>query len=358
MSELVLSKAQYLEFEKISINAFLPLQGFMNEDEFYSCVNEMRLPNGHPFTIPVILDINSAALERLRGLPRVALIFNDKQVGELQPESFYIPDKQAICAKVFGTTDPNHPGVRFFASLNDVFVGGPVKLHQRATFEYSQFELTPEQTRKIFSDRGWKTIVGFQTRNVPHRAHEYLQRVGLEITDGLFIQPLVGRKKRGDFTPEAIMEGYQALIAEYYPRNRVVLGMLSTWMRYAGPREAVFHAIIRRNYGCTHFIIGRDHAGVGNYYGLYEAHDLARKFEGELGIQVLYLHGPYYCARCDGIVTEQTCRHHGTNEVTQISGTQIRAILIDGAKPDSRLMRPTVIRALRDVQVFIEEEDV
>jgi sulfate adenylyltransferase len=154
------------------------------------------------------------------------------------------------------------------------------------------------------------------------------------------------------------MEGYQALIAEYYPENRVVLGMLSTWMRYAGPREAVFHAIIRRNYGCTHFIIGRDHAGVGNYYGLYEAQDLARKFEGELGIQVLYLHGPYYCATCDGIVTEQTCRHHGSNEVTQISGTQIRAILNDGAKPDSRLMRPAVIHALRDVKIFIEDEDV
>ena len=202
-------------------------------------------------------------------------------------------------------------------------------------------------------------MVGFQTRNVPHRAHEYLQRVALEHCDGLFIQPLVGRKKIGDYTPEAIIVANQLLVDQFYPPHRVVLGILSTAMRYAGPREALFHALIRRNYGCTHFIIGRDHAGVGEYYGKYSAHELARQFEGDLGIDIMYLHGPYHCRRCDGIVTEHTCAHLHSDPaaITQISGTDMRTVLSGGKEPEPHLMRSEVVEALKGINLFVGEND-
>jgi sulfate adenylyltransferase len=240
-----------------------------------------------------------------------------------------------------------------------VFVGGPVSLKQRVQLDISDFELTPEQTKSKFAKLGWKSIIGFQTRNVPHRAHEYLHRVGLETSDGLFIQPLVGRKKKGDYTPQAVIRGYQALVEGFFPANRVVLGVLSTAMRYAGPREAVFHAIIRRNYGCTRFIVGRDHAGVGNYYGKYDAHELTRRFDGELGIEIVRLNGPYYCRRCDGIVTEHTCPHGQTEPaaVREISGTDMRAILVDGEAPEPHIMRPEIVASLEGIPLFVEENE-
>jgi sulfate adenylyltransferase len=233
-----------------------------------------------------------------------------------------------------------------------------VRLAARARLDLSAHELTPAQTRAIFAERGWRTVVGFQTRNVPHRAHEYLLRIGLEIADGLFIQPLLGHKKAGDYTPEAIIAGYRALIGGYLSEDRLVLGILSTAMRYAGPREAVFHAIIRRNYGCTHFIVGRDHAGVDDYYGKYDAHGLIESVEDELGITVLRLCGPFHCRICDGIVTEKTCPHRRTapEAVTEISGTEMRAILVGGRAPDPHLMRPEVVAALKGVPLFIEED--
>ena len=185
------------------------------------------------------------------------------------------------------------------------------------------------------------------------------QRIALEQVDGLFIQPLVGRKKKGDYTPQAILRGYRTLIGEFYPADKVALGILSTYMRYAGPREAVFHALVRRNYGCTHFIIGRDHAGVGDYYGTYEAHEMTRRFDGDLGIEIMYLHGPYFCGRCDGIVTEQTCPHEKDlpDSVTHISGTDMRAMLLGGKEPDAHLMRPEVIAALQGTELFIEDDE-
>ena len=200
--------------------------------------------------------------------------------------------------------------------------------------------------------------MGFQTRNVPHRAHEYLHRTALEHVDGLFIQPLIGRKKKGDYTREAILAGYRALLDGCYPEDRVELGVLTTAMRYAGPREAVFHAIIRRNYGCTHFIVGRDHAGVGGYYGDYDAQWLATSFEGELGIRIMPLNGPYHCHVCEGTVTEQTCRHFVTDpdSVVPISGTEVRNYLRAREDPPAFMMRRSVAQALHAVPLFIEDE--
>lgn len=356
MQTIELDRDQYLELEKIGLGAFAPLTGFMDQSEFNAVLNTMRLPNGEVFPIPVLLDIDEEQLKNLRNATSIDLMFDGEIVGRLLPRDFFTCDRRCAARKIFGTDDALHPGVRHFYNLKPVFVGGPVELLQRATFDISCDELTPMQTKQIFMERGWNRIVGFQTRNVPHRAHEYLQRVALEHADGLFIQPLVGRKFSGDFTPQAIMTGYRALIGGFFPKDRIVLGILSTVMRYAGPREAVFHAIIRRNYGCTHFIVGRDHAGVGNWYGLYDAHELTRRFDGELGIEIMRLHGPYFCMICDSIVTERTCPHHDTPSAHHISGTFMRSVLTERKQPDSRLMRPEIVSSLDGVELFISDQ--
>jgi len=357
MTELVLNRRQYLEFEKIALNAFAPLTGFMNEDDFHSVVNTMRLTDGQVFPLPIVLDLSPAEAKRIAAAPKVTLIFNHLEVGLLHPESRYQCDKEELAPLIFGTSDPSHPGVDFFHHMGAEFVGGQVELTARATLDISAFELTPDESRALFASKNWSRIVGFQTRNVPHRAHEYLQRVALEQVDGLFIQPIVGRKRPGDFTPEAIMNSYRALIDGFYPDNRVVLGILSTFMRYAGPKEAVFHAIVRRNYGCTDFVVGRDHAGVGDFYGKYEAHDLIAEFQSELGINVMRLHGPYYCKRCDGCVTEHTCGHpvSDPSAVVEVSGTYMREILAGGRRPDPHLMRPEIVDSIQNAPIFIED---
>ena len=252
-----------------------------------------------------------------------------------------------------------HPGVANVMRAKPWLIGGPVKLWQAGERFLFDDELSPQQTKRLFAERGWRTIAGFQTRNVPHRAHEYLQRTALELCDGLFIQPLVGLKKAGDYTPEAIMSGYRALIANYLPRGNVVLGVLSTAMRYAGPREALFHALIRRNYGCTHFIVGRDHAGVGSFYGKYEAQDFVKQHAAELGIAILALRGPFHCRLCDGIATEKTCPHVETEAsvTTEISGTIMRQMLAEGTQVRAELMRPQVVAAVSGHQLFVAETD-
>lgn len=357
MTELTLNRGQYLELEKLALGVFQPLAGFMNEDEFRHVVSDMRLPSGDPFPLPVVLDISAADAVRVKKFDQLSLIFEGVEVGSLDPQSVFTCDKQSVARQVYGTADPAHPGVQFFFRGGDYFAGGPITLKQRVKLDVSAYELTPEETKAEFARRGWKTVAGFQTRNVPHRAHEYLQRVALEGADGLFIQPLIGRKKIGDYRWEAIVAGYGALTQNFLPRERVVFGVLTTMMRYAGPREAVFHAIIRRNYGCTHFIVGRDHAGVGDWYGRYDAHALTRRFENELGISILRLCGPYHCRVCDGIVTEKTCPHRGTEATHEISGTDMRRILTNGSVPEPHLMRPEVVTALAGLPLFIEENE-
>ena len=346
---------QYLEVEKIGVGAFLPLSGFMNETEFRSVVENMRLPSGDVFTLPVILDIDKdTANQMIIGTP-VELIHEGTVVAQLTPNDFYNCDRNAVSQTIFGTEDISHPGVEHFFSLKEIFVGGSIKLLQRVNVGIWHDKLTPADTRSKFAERNWKRVVGFQTRNVPHRAHEYLQRVALESADGLFIQPLIGQRRSGDFTPEAILSGYETLINGFFPKNRVILGTLSTFMRFAGPREAIFHAIIRRNYGCSHFIVGRDHAGVGEWYGQYDAHKLACEFEGQLGIEILCLSGPYFCETCDDVVTEKTCPHSGSEAVKLINGSDMRQILLGGKLPDSKLMRHEVINSLRDIKLFMDE---
>ena len=348
-----INKNQYLEFEKIAIGAFSPITGFMNEKELHSVVDDMRLPNGAVFPLPVLLDISKENYESIKFSTKVSLRYEGELVGYLYPNDFYECERIAAALKIYGTSSEEHPGVAYFYGLQPIFVGGGVELLKRPSFEFSAYEYTPAETRQYFLDHNWTSIVGFQTRNAPHRAHEYLLRVALELADGLFVQPLVGHKKSGDFTPEAVLVGYEALIGEFLPESRILLGTLSTVMRYAGPREAVFHAIIRRNYGCTHFIVGRDHAGVGDWYGLYEAHELTRRFDEDLGIKILRLNGPYHCHKCDSIATIASCPHEGTKYAEHISGTYMREVLRAGVSPDSHLMRQEVVTALSAIDCFI-----
>ncbi len=331
----------------------------MREADLLSCVEQGRLPSGAVFPIPVVLDVSLQDRERLKGSSRIELWFRGKQVGTLEDPEFYVPRLELILSSTFGTTDPAHPGVSMCLGLKPVFLGGEVKLQERIEHKYSRYEITPTQAIERFRSLGWKTIAGFQTRNVPHRAHEYLQKVALERCDGVFVHPLIGKKKAGDFSPESVLAGYRALLDAYFPSDRALLGTLTTVMRYAGPKEALFHALIRRNYGCTHFIVGRDHAGVGNYYDKYAAHRYIDQM-GEMGIEILKMRGPYFCLKCDGIVTDKVCPHGDTNPLTsvEVSGTRFRAMIQGGEAIDPRWVRPEVVGALRGIpELFVTAEE-
>jgi len=358
MTRLEINRRQYLELEKLAVGAFKPLDGFMTEAEFTAVVERMRLPDGSPFTLPVILDVSAQDAARVGDASAVDLVVGGAVAGRLYPTGAFTCDKNAVAAMVYRTAERAHPGVDHFHRMGSHFVGGRVELLERIPLESPVTELTPAETRAYFAAAGWKTIAGFQTRNVPHRAHEYLQRLVLEQVDGLFIQPLIGSKKRGDYSPDAVLAGYRVLVEQFLPSQRILLGVLTTAMRYAGPREAVFHAIIRRNYGCTHFVVGRDHAGVGGYYGTYAAHELTSQFEGELGITVLRMSGPFHCSVCDSIATERTCGHVDLrpSPITEISGTLMRQLLARQGEPHPELMRPAVVASLKGLDVFIGEE--
>jgi len=350
---------QYLEAEKIDNGALHPLSGFMDETEFKSVVSDMRLTNGEVFSLPVTLDVDEEVKNKVRKSSEVDLCFAGKKIGTMEINSIFTCEKSVVARQVFGTDSEKHPGVSRFYRMNDWLVGGLIKIKTPPIYNEKWKELTPAATKSHFRDNMWKSVVGFQTRNIPHRAHEYLQRVNLEVFDGLFIQPLIGSRKRGDFSPEAVMLSYKYLIENHYPKSRVLLSPVRIPMRYAGPREAIFHAIIRRNYGCTHFIIGRDHAGVGDFYGKYEAQDLVRTVESELGILIRYMSGPYYCEICTGIVTEKTCFHLHSDPaaINEISGTWLRRALINELTVDDHLVRKGVVDSLRGVKIFLDEND-
>lgn len=358
MPQILINLDQYLELEKISSGAFAPLLGFMTESEFYSVIDTMRLPSGDLFSIPIFLDISKSDADKIQGKSKVELIFNNEMVGEIIPESVFTLDKKTIAQFFFGTDDKTHPGLDHFMKRGDYFVGGPVSLTKKIEHPISKYEVTPAQSKLIFQNNNWDTIAAFHTRNVPHRAHEWLQRMALELCDGLFIHPILGRKKSGDFSPKAIMTSYETLVAEFYPKDRVLLSALSTAGRYAGPREAIFHSIVRRNFGCTHIIIGRDHAGVGSFYGNYASQALCLEMEVELGIKILAFAEPHYCKKCDGIVTSKTCPHPMTdpNSVIPVSGTKMRALLKKGDRPESHFMRPEIVDSINRISLFIQEE--
>lgn len=342
-SVVQLSDTALCDLYNIAEGAFSPLTGFMSSDQFYDVIYNNKV-NGLPWTIPILIDVEKEkALNFKRGESVVLKSGQGKIAGWMKLKDIY-PHKKAIHAKkVFNTASSRHPGVNLVYGMKEYLLGGEVYVFRSG--ENIRNYLSPFQTREIFRRRKYKTVAGFQTRNVIHRAHEYLQRCALELVDGLFLQPIVGWRKTGDFTAEAVIKAYREFIKDYYPEQRVLLGTLKTAMRYAGPKEAVFHAIIRKNFGCTHFIVGRDHAGVGGYYDKYEAHDIFDKIE-EIGITILKFKEPFYCGKCGLIVTEKTCGHHSKHH-QEISGTLVRKIIKSGRQPKNKIFRPEVYSLLK-----------
>lgn len=328
----------------ISNGLYYPLRGFMTKEEYKSVVNNLHLITGDVWPLPVTLAVPKDIFSAAQISSRLYLKFDGKIFGYLEISDCFITDAEADCLDVFKTNDSNHPGVKKELSRSKFRVGGEIFIEDESILNGN---LYPEKTKIIFADKGWDTIVGFQTRNPLHTAHEYLHRFGLELCDGLFINPSIGWKKKGDFTEEAINAAYKVMIEKFYPDNRVYFEGFRSYFRYAGPREAIFHAILRRNLGCTHFIIGRDHAGIGNYYGAYEAQKLAKIIDAKtpIGIHLLLTCEPYYCSVCNQIVTQKHCNHSGDN-ILKISGSNIRSMLKKGLLPDKRFLRPEISKEL------------
>lgn len=348
LPRLQLSEWSASDLDLIGCGAFSPLTGFMGESAYRSVVDSLRLPGGEIWSLPVIIGTDRAAAASMPPGTDVALIAPDGGIQGIMTvaEQYSPPDREADAVKLFRTADPAHPGVRQFLAAGDVLLGGPVTVLNRLPAEFPHLQLDPAETRRLFAAHGWQTVVGFQTRNPIHRAHEYLQKCALEMCDGLFIHPLVGQTKADDVPAAVRVASYEALLEEYYPPDRVVFAVYPAAMRYAGPREAVLHAIVRKNYGCTHFIVGRDHAGVGNYYGTYDAQRLLQSLDpGELGITPLCFEHAFYCRICGGMTTAKTCPHDGDARVT-LSGTRVRELLRAGEVPPPEYSRPEVAAIL------------
>jgi sulfate adenylyltransferase/3'-phosphoadenosine 5'-phosphosulfate synthase len=317
-----------------------PLDSFMGHADYNAVISEGRLANGHPFTIPILLRVDASTADR------IALFIGDQPIGIVDVDSAFTTSPEVEARSVYGTVEEAHPGVRVLKESGRSALGGRVTALARPSSGFPEYDLTPLQVRAVKAARGWKTMVGFQTRNPVHRAHEYLQKVALESIDGLLLHPLVGETKSDDIPASVRMSCYEELLRGYFPPTRVLLATNPAWMRYAGPKEAVFHAIVRRNYGCTHFIVGRDHAGVGSYYDTYAAHRIFDEYTpAELGIEILRFEHTFYCSACGGMASTRTCPHPADMHRT-LSGTAVRKLLAEGADLPVEFTRPEVARVL------------
>jgi sulfate adenylyltransferase len=337
------------DLEMIAVGAFSPLTGFMTKDDYDRVIDTMRLSSGIAWTLPVTLPVDADTAAGLKEGDEVALVQGEYLRGMMTIADKYPVDREREAREVYRTTELAHPGVARLYRQGDWLLGGEVfMLNGPQVVEFPELRHEPAQTRRMFAARGWRRIVAFQTRNPIHRAHEYIQKTALEIVDGLFLHPLVGETKADDIPADVRIDSYRAILRDYYPADRVLLGVFPAAMRYAGPREAIFHAIARKNYGCTHFIVGRDHAGVGNYYGTYDAHYIFDEFEpGELGITPLFFDYTFFCKKCGAVVSAKTCPHSKEDWVF-LSGSQVREMLERGEMLPEEFTRPEVSRVLME----------
>ena len=348
LERVKLNSRELSDLEMIATGALSPLEGFMTRQDYLNVVDLMRLANGLPWSIPITLSIDGKNAERLKEGTDVALIDGqDELLAVLHLEEKFVFDKENEAKQVLRTSDENHPGVHYLKSIGAVLLGGKISLLRRPVYEdFGNYRLDPQETRYLFKHRGWKRVVAFQTRNPIHRAHENIQKCALETVDALLIHPLLGDTKKDDIPGPVRMACYEVLLEKYYPKTRCVLSIFPAAMRYAGPREAIFHALARKNYGCTHFIVGRDHAGVGNYYGTYDAHYIFDEFDPEeIGITPLFFDHTFYCRTCEGMASSKTCPHDSQHHVF-LSGTKVREMLQKGAVPPMEFTRPEVAEIL------------
>lgn len=342
------------DVKNIARGVYSPLSGFMVKEDFDRVVTEMKLTDGTVWPIPFVLDVDAQIANDITIGEQVVLVDEDQQpIATLNVRDKYTYEDGLVAKHIFGTIEDAHPGVKMIYDMKEYLLGGDIELIDDSKEPFNEFNLDPLETRLLFKEKGWETVVGFQTRNAPHRAHEYLQRIGLEITDGLFINPVIGKKKTGDFTDEAILASYTYMIKNIFPRDRSVLSILPLKMRYAGPREAILHAIIRKNFGCTHFIVGRDHAGVGDYYGTYAAQEIFDTIE-DIGITILKLENSFHCKGCETVASPKTCAH-SEDLHTGPSGTLIRKLLQAGQSVPPEIMRPEISQLLIDTgKIFVK----
>ncbi len=332
----------------IAIGGFSPISGFMGQNDYLGVVKEMRLASGVPWSVPVTLSVTPEVAEPLNIGSLIRLDNSDGEfIGILQLTEKYSYDKKLEAEKVYRTEEDKHPGVKVVYEQGDINLAGPVWLLERSDHpQFPDYQIDPAASRAIFQERGWRTVVGFQTRNPIHRAHEYIIKCALEIVDGLFLHPLVGATKSDDIPADVRMRCYEIMMENYFPQDRVVLAINPSAMRYAGPREAIFHALIRKNYGCTHFIVGRDHAGVGDYYGTYDAQEIFGEFTSEeLGIMPLKFEHAFYCTRTEQMATAKTSPATKEERI-HLSGTKVRAMLREGKTPPPQFSRPKVAAEL------------
>ncbi|MBI2082721.1 MAG: sulfate adenylyltransferase [Deltaproteobacteria bacterium] len=350
LPKITLSARQQSDLDMIACGALSPLEGFMGEKDYLSVINTMRLTNGLPWTIPITLAVTEEEAKKIKignGVALVGATGRSPLLAILHLEEKYNAQRDLEAEKVYKTTDTAHPGVAAIKKEGEICLGGKVEVLNRVSYsDFLDSRKDPAELRTLFAGKKWRRIVAFQTRNPIHRAHEYLTKSALEICDGLLIHPIVGETKGDDIPADVRMRCYEVLIENYYPKDRVVLSVNPAAMRYAGPREAIFHALIRKNYGCTHFIVGRDHAGVGNYYGTFDAHFIFDEFKPEeIGITPLFFDHSFFCHKCEEMASNKTCPHGAESRVI-LSGTKVREMLAKGELPPQEFSRPEVARIL------------
>ncbi len=348
LKTLRLANDYIVDLKNIGTGRYSPLKGFLTEQDYVSIVTGDRLSDGTVWTIPIVLDVDETTSSTMKEGEDIVLADESGSViAIMHLADKYTFDKERHARAVFGTTDTAHPGVERVFSMNDVLLGGEIDMIDDSREPFPDYNLSPAETRKIFEKRGWKTVAAFQTRNTPHLGHENMQKTVLGLVSGLLIHPVIGRKKKGDYKDEVILRSYDALIENYFPKDRVLLSILPMEMRYAGPKEAIHHAIIRKNHGCTHLIVGRDHAGVGNYYHEEAAIEIFEDFP-DLEIQPITIRGDFFhCKRCGHLASDRTCCHDESYHL-KFNGTAIRKMLVDGVVPPPELIRAEVYEAQRE----------